>query len=441
MERMLAVKNPSKLLKLLGLVVLMGGFCRLSRADATLLLEEPYGKLGFFTGTGHVAVYFDRICADSPTVLRPCRAGEAGAVVARYNRIAGYDWLAIPLVPYLYAVDSVDEVPLLANLKLVAFLRNQYRKEHLEEIAPDNPDGEPPSGDWIQLAGASYDRTIYGFTIETSVDQDMRLIATLNSRPNKTRYIGLSENCADFVREVINIYYPKALHRNIIADLGISTPKQMAKSLVKFSSRHPQLHSARFVIPQVPGSIPRSTTSHGVAEALLKSKKYVLPLIAVQPVLAGCVAAAYIGGGRFDPTRDAMVLVPGGRPQPPLDARERHAYEERLNSLLAQNGQDVSVKDSSKAWARLQANAEPAMDEYGRPMLAMRMGDQMIDVGIARANILTNSAPPSLTGTVIATRLHLELQRGSDAKASQKDVANDWTLLQQVLPPLRADLN
>src|SRR5271166_6386492 len=74
----------------------------LANASATLLLEEPYGHMSFFTGTGHAAVYLSNICADSdaPQVLRPCNARETGVVISRYDHVAGYDWLAIPLIPY-----------------------------------------------------------------------------------------------------------------------------------------------------------------------------------------------------------------------------------------------------------------------------------------------------------------------------------------------------
>ena len=41
-----------------------------AHASATLLLEEPYSYDGTFAGTGHVALYLDRVCADSPFVLR-----------------------------------------------------------------------------------------------------------------------------------------------------------------------------------------------------------------------------------------------------------------------------------------------------------------------------------------------------------------------------------
>jgi hypothetical protein len=50
----------------------------LAYASATLLLEEPYGKLGFFTATGHAAVYLSGVCAKTPLVLRACAPGELG---------------------------------------------------------------------------------------------------------------------------------------------------------------------------------------------------------------------------------------------------------------------------------------------------------------------------------------------------------------------------
>src|ERR1700739_718062 len=90
-------------------------------ASATLLLEEPYGRLGFFTATGHAAVYLSGVCAETPVVLRPCAPGALGAVISRYDGVAGYDWVAIPLIPYLYAVEQRDDIPLFVDPKLVTF--------------------------------------------------------------------------------------------------------------------------------------------------------------------------------------------------------------------------------------------------------------------------------------------------------------------------------
>jgi hypothetical protein len=65
-----------------------------------------------------------------------------------------------------------------------------------------------------------------------------------------------------------------------------------------------------FVIPQVPGTIGRSTPVNGVIESLVKSKKYVLPLAYVNPWVTGTLVIAYFGGGRFHPDPNAAVFNP-----------------------------------------------------------------------------------------------------------------------------------
>ncbi len=52
------------------------------------------------------------------------------------------------------------------------------------------------------------------------------------------------------------------------------TPKQVARSLVSYGKKNPELNMTAFVIEQVPGNIPRSHPVDGVAESLVKSKKY-----------------------------------------------------------------------------------------------------------------------------------------------------------------------
>jgi hypothetical protein len=39
-------------------------------------MEEPYGFFGSVNPTGHNAVYFARICAETPVKLRRCQSGE-----------------------------------------------------------------------------------------------------------------------------------------------------------------------------------------------------------------------------------------------------------------------------------------------------------------------------------------------------------------------------
>jgi hypothetical protein len=294
--------------------------CAQARADAGLLLEEPFGDFGAMNPTGHAAIYLNHVCADSPTHLRPCREGETGVVLSRYHRIDGYDWLAIPLIPYLYAVDDPAEIPATATPRLELKLRDTYRRDHLMDLIPDDPKHEIPKGDWIQLVGAAYDRRIWGFEVATDQDQDDTLIREFNERRNINHFNLFFNNCANFSEKVLNFYYPHSIHRNFIADMGMMTPKQAAKSLVKYSRRHPEADLRTFVIEQVPGTIPRSTPVDGVAESLVKSKKYVVPLAVLHPFVAGTLVAAYLGDGRFHPDPHAEVYNPAAATEPGVSA-------------------------------------------------------------------------------------------------------------------------
>jgi hypothetical protein len=77
------------------------------------------------------------------------------------------------------------------------------------------------------------------------------------------------------------------------------TPKQVARSLVKYSQKYPDVNMTAFVIPQVPGTIPRSHPVDGVAESLVKSKKYLIPMTIIAPELTGGVVVAYLTDGRL----------------------------------------------------------------------------------------------------------------------------------------------
>ena len=353
------------------LFVLVLACAGLAGASATLLLEEPYGHLGFFTATGHAAVYLSGVCAETPLVLRPCAPGELGIVISRYDGVGGYDWVAIPLIPYFYAVDRPEDIPLFSDPKMVYFLRDQYRRKYLEMVAPDRDDGRAPGGNWYELVGSAYDRAAYGFEIETSAEQDAAFIERYNLAANRSHFHLTYRNCADFAKDVMNFYYPKALHRSIVADAGITTPKQMAKMLIKFSGRHEELAFSRFVIPQVPGSAARSTPVHGVVESFLKSKKY---------------------------AQHAMVYNAGRNLEPPIGAEDRRAYQSELNHLDLNhlgvshsevNSPDANHSDSHHSdlnqgegsaqavvrvekWKRVLHNSAPDLDAEGRAGWVMK---------------------------------------------------------------------
>jgi hypothetical protein len=414
------------------LVFVWASACMAKASSATLLLEEPYGTMGFFTATGHAAVYLSGVCAETPVVLRKCAPGELGAVISRYDGVHGYDWLAVPLIPYLYAVERPEDIPLFADPKMVNFLRDQYRRKYLEAVAPDGNNGATPGGNWYELVGSAYDRAAYGFEIETSEAQDEAFIEAYNAAPNRSHFHLSYRNCADFAKDVINFYYPRSLHRSIVADVGITTPKQMAKTLIKFSGKHSELQFSRFVIPQIPGSAARSTPVHGVVESFLKSKKYIVPTAVVNPVLAGCVLAVYegTGAGRFDPARKALVFNPERGMETPIGSEDRRSYQSALNHLVAEPATEAGGAREEK-FGRLLRSGVPDFDAEGRPVLRIQVGAEARMVGVAGSNILANDEAGLFTQQLLEARLHAELKRGAAPKVSESDIARDWSLLQE----------
>lgn len=419
-----------KIAKFFCLAALVAGATARVCAQATLLLEEPYSYDGAFAGTGHAAVYLSRVCAESPTVLRRCRPGETGAVISRYHGVAGRDWIAVPLITYLYAVSNPDEVPLLADEKLVNFLRHNY----LESISITDPAA-------YQLAGSAYDRTTYGFRIATRPEQDDDLIRILNSAPNSEAYRLLNRNCADFAKQIINFYYPHAIHRSIIADLGTMTPKQAAKSLTHTGKHHPEMQLTTFIIPQVPG-LKRSTPVHGVIESVVLAKKYVTPFLLFHPFVVGSVEAAYWTGWRFNPAQGALIFdasnLHAGDPRDalelPLSDVERRSFETSLAALRRQ-----SLEANVPEWRKLQAVADPQLDPSGQPFLKAQMDGQTVQIGLSRSNALRFDTPPEVVQGLLVTRLESEL-KSRKPRTSQPQVESDWRLLQNVVESRDAGL-
>ena len=418
-----------KLLILNTILVSIAAPARL-RADVTLLLEEPYSYDGGCTGTGHSAVYLSRVCAQTPISLRRCDAGETGVVISRYHHVAGRDWIAVPLISYLYAVKTPDDIPLYANAKLVGFLRREYVRENL----PDELAKLGSRSALNQLAGSAYDRTLYGFRIATRPEQDDELIRVLNSSLNQEAYKLLNRNCADFVKQLINFYYPKAIHRSVIADLGVMTPKQAAKTLVHTAKHHPEMQLTTFIIPQVPG-LKRSKPVHGVIESVVLAKKYVTPVLLFHPVLVGTVELAYWTGWRFNPGKDALVYDPVSGLDTPMTTAERKAYEKTVVALKQEIGE--SVPD----WQKLVASAEPEVDASGQPFLRISTNNGTAQLGLCRSNAMRLTAPPEFVQGLLLTRLEQELKQGKSSRISLAQIKSDWKLLEAATQERQASLN
>jgi hypothetical protein len=280
------------------------------RAQAALFMEEPYGFFGTVNPTGHNAIYLARVCAETPVKLRRCGPGETGTVISRYQGIDGYDWVAMPLIPYLYSVENAASVPDRVDRNSVVTMRNRYHEAHLMSLGEKLDEGNLVKGGWTELVGAAYLRRIYAFRFETTLKQDDALIAMLNGRADRSHFDLLYNNCADFARDVLNLYFPHAFHRALFPDADITTPKHIAYSLVRYSRKHPKVRLDVMEIPFIPGFQHLRRSNNGVAEALFTTG-YAVPVAFINPYLAGGIFVDYFVRGRFHLVpKHPLILAP-----------------------------------------------------------------------------------------------------------------------------------
>jgi hypothetical protein len=321
------------------------------RAQGALFLEEPYGWFGILNPTGHVAVYLERVCAESTVKLRRCHAGELGAVIDRHLGNGGHDWIATPLLPYLYAVDDPAQVPARVDSKRVAQLRAKYEDSRKPPPGSLRSGWNAIRGTWSEQKGASYIRRVFVFRFETTEAQDDALIARLNTGDNRLHFDLLVHNCADLVRDVLSLYFPGSFGRQLFPDLGISSPKEVAKQLVRYARKHPELKLTVFEIPQIPGYCRHRRPNRGVAEAFLMTG-YIAPLAYINPFVAGAMFVDYLAAGRDRPvpihpqvlTPDTLsaFLTPASPPQTPVSAVPR-VTDGAIAAAVQANGPAISA--------------------------------------------------------------------------------------------------
>ena len=284
--------------------------CPRGHAQGALLLQDADGIAEVMSPLGHESVYFARICAASLTKLRRCAPGEQGVVIARHRGIGGYDWEAMPLIPYLYSVEDASAVPTSVDQKTVQDLRIEYHDAHLMSLGKNVPKGGGVHRGWNQLVGAAYERRIYAFRFETTPAQDDAFIARMNAAVNRSHFSIFFRNCADFSSGVLNFYFPRAFGRRIVPDSGIVTPREVAYELVRYGHKHPEIRLRVLEIPLVPGYHHNSRVGKSVVGSLIATG-YVIPIAFLSPYAGGAVVADYLAWGREPlPLKQSRILTP-----------------------------------------------------------------------------------------------------------------------------------
>lgn len=443
----------AKVLLSLALAFLVAGLaCQPVRADVGIVLNESMDtSVDRISGTGHSAVYFSRICPESPVRLRLCGPDEPGSVMSNYINIGEdqrFEWNVVPLNIYLYGVEDPRFRPLFGSFKIKNLLEERYRTKYLSGYCDGPPCSTSFKAEWREMVAATMVRSIYIFVIDTTVEQDKQLIAQFNSSPNENHFNGFTRNCADFTKHVINTYFPHAAKTDHLNDFGMSSPKAVARSFAHFGVRNPELHFRVLHFAQMPGTIKRSSEVRSGTEQLYHSKKFLIPMLVFADYGVPAVAASYWLTGRFNPEREfeKHPAEEQKRVQGPQKVQERELayvagtpeewkkYRHELKSLLQERAHTETLQeqgDFDDTFKHLNKVGMPRVDLDGALWLEVPGQEQTVEVGLSASNILGQNSNTQLAYSLLLWRAHGELKSPKHGRETIAEFAKDWGLLQR----------
>jgi hypothetical protein len=436
-------------------------------ADVGVLLNESLDtSVARITGSGHSAVYFSRICPESPVKLRLCRADEQGSVMSNYTTLGEdqpFEWNIVPLSVYLYGVEDPQNRPLFGSQKIKHALEERYRTNFLAGYCDSPTCRTSNKAEWREMVGATLERSIYIFIVETSVEQDRALIAEFNSLPNQNHFNGVTQNCATFSRRVINTYYPHATRADYLNDFGLITPKAIARSFTHFGERHPEAHLRVLHFAQLPGTIKRSTECRNGTEQLYHSKKLLVPMILFANHELPFMAASYLLTGRFNAEHELEQHPTAEASDIKLEIREAKAEndvsrEEQLEAVF--NRESAQLVGTAEEWkqyhealgsltndaisreiipnydflGRLYKHLDRAgtltVDPNGTLWLDLSQGGKPSKLGLSASNIFASGSDSQWAYALTLARADHYLKSPKHSREIMPDFKKDWALLE-----------
>ena len=445
--------------------------------DVGVVLNESLDtSVARITGSGHTAVYFSRICPESPVKLRLCEPGEQGSVISNYITLGEdqpFEWNIVPLNVYVYGVENPRYRPMVGSQKIKHVLEARYREKYLSEYCASESCQTSHKAEWREMVGASLERSIYMFVVDTTVQQDLAVIEHFNAEANENHFNGMIRNCADFTRRIINTYFPNATEPDYINDFGMTSPKAIARSFTRYAHRHPDAGFRVLHFAQVPGTIKRSSECRAGTEQLVRSKKLLVPMLIFADHVLPFVAASYILTGRFNPQREleehSTIEATEAEYQIKLAKAENNdALAEELESdksqqrakmvgtsaewkqyrvsfayILAESAAEQSLPGSlnqsldtngslKKFFRRLDDAGTPVADRNGALWMEFEDGDESSRIGLSANNVFSSGTDAEVAYQLVLARVGHVLKSPKHSRESMVEFKKDWNLLQSV---------
>ncbi|HET6929719.1 MAG TPA: hypothetical protein VFI45_05315 [Candidatus Acidoferrum sp.] len=443
------------LLPILFLTFLLPMVTPRASADVGVVLNESLDEsMDRITGTGHTAIYFSRICAETPTKLRLCGPGESGSVMSTYINIGedhSVEWNIVPLDIYLYGVEDPRNRPIFASFKIKHALEERYRQNYLSAVCETPSCQTSNKAEWREMVAATLIRGMYFFVVDTSIEQDRQLVEELNNAPNKNHFNGATNNCADFARRIVNTYFPHAASRDVLNDFGMTSPKAVARTFTHYAQRHPELNLRVMHFAQVPGTIKRSSEVRAGTEQLLRSKKLLVPMAVFAYEALPVVAASYVSTGRFNPEKEfeqhpatnlsADSLTPASQLQTVTlqDDRTRIVgtpaewknYRKAFESEIEDDKDSPDARDRFHFFKHLDEKGTAALDPDGAAWMQLSEHGESVSVGVSAGNVLAAQSDPQLSHQLLLARVSTFLKSPKHRREPMLEFRQDWDNLQR----------
>jgi hypothetical protein len=441
--------------------------CSRAYGDVGVVLNESLDiSVEWVTGSGHTSVYFSHICPASPVKLRLCRSDEEGSVMSNYINLGEdqrYEWNIVPLNVYVYGVLDPRHRPVFGSPKIKKMLEDRYRDQALSAFCAHPSCRTSDKAEWREMVGAGMSRSMYIFVVETTVEQDLDLIARFNALPNENHFNGVTRNCADFTKNVIDTYFPHSAHRDFLNDFGMTSPKAVARSFTHYALNHSESHFRVLHFSQLPGTIKRSSEARSGTEQLYHSKKLLVPMVIFADHELPVAAAAYLLSGRFNPEREfeAHPATETTRPGNQFHAAKSETDSARAAQLDSVETQErVELIGTPGEWKKyrkafdsmvdeavreeiiphrsfvthffkyLDQAGIPTTDGKGALWMEFRNGDEIAKVGLSVVNIFAQGSDPHLAFELLLARIDQVLKSPKHRRETMWEFKEDWALLE-----------
>jgi len=297
--------------------------------------------------------------------------------------------------------------------------------------------------EWREMVAATLIRGVYIFAVSTTLEQDRQLIAEFNDSVNKNHFNGVTRNCADFTKHVINTYFAHAARTDYLNDFGMTSPKAVARTFTHYALHHPESQFRVMHFAQVPGTTKRSREVREGTEQLFHSGKLLVPMVLISYYTVPAVTTSYILTGRFRPETEfeqhAAAQFPSQSPPSSSDTQAQIVgtqaqwkdLRKSFRSILAEYDSGDERHDLNRFFKDIDRNGTIFLDENGAAWTEVSLNGKSARLGLSASNILSQRSDSAWSYELLLTRAGHILKSPKHSRETMLEFEQDWANLRR----------